>query len=242
MQRDFSRCLGRRQLRLSRTAPIISFSFDDFPTTALINGGSILRKFGATGTFYASFGLMGMDSPVGQIFEAGDLGDLLDAGHELGCHTFDHCHSWDTKPREFEQSVLRNAAAVKQFLPGHAFKTLSYPLASPRPGTKRLMSRYFQCCRGGGQTFNQEVTDLNSLKAYFIEQSLHDPAAIRKVIDQCAANCGWLVFATHDVTPNHSRFGCSPEFFTGVVEYASKSGALLLPLGKAFQMQTSAHI
>ena len=227
-------------MRLNRSAPIISFSFDDFPASALVNGGSILREFGTTGTFYASFGLMDMDSPVGHIFKAEELKDLLDAGHELGCHTFDHCHSWETKPIEFEKSVLRNAAAVKKYLPGHAFKTLSYPLASPRPGTKRLMSRYFQCSRGGGQTFNPEVTDLNSLKAYFIEQSLHDPAAIRKVIDQCAANCGWLVFATHDVRPNSSRFGCSPEFFAQVVEYAAKSGALLLPVGKAFQMQTSA--
>src|SRR5207247_9743139 len=31
---------------------------------------------------------------------------LVARGHELGCHTFAHCHSWDTKTKEFERSIL----------------------------------------------------------------------------------------------------------------------------------------
>src|SRR5438876_856881 len=31
---------------------------------------------------------------------------LVARGHELGSHTFAHCHSWDTNAKEFERSIL----------------------------------------------------------------------------------------------------------------------------------------
>ncbi|HSR10529.1 MAG TPA: polysaccharide deacetylase family protein, partial [Thermodesulfobacteriota bacterium] len=85
-----------RRMRQSRNiAPHISFTFDDFPRSALHKGGSILSDFNLRATYYASFSLMGKENETGPIFTAADLQDLFAAGHELGCHTFDHCHSWE---------------------------------------------------------------------------------------------------------------------------------------------------
>src|SRR5215472_14050839 len=99
---------GRRPCRMQLQSPVISFTFDDFPRSALINGGAILRERGFAGTYYASFGLMGKEALVGGIFTREDLDELLRQGHELACHTFDHCDSWATNPNEFEASIVRN--------------------------------------------------------------------------------------------------------------------------------------
>src|SRR2546422_6309977 len=97
---------GTVQMRNDR--PLVSFTFDDFPRSALRCGGAILKKYGFRGTYYAALGLMGQHAPVGEIFSLQDLRDLLAEGHELGCHTYGHCHSWNTSASAFERSVLEN--------------------------------------------------------------------------------------------------------------------------------------
>ena len=104
-QRSAARYSSRRPLLIKSATPLVSFTFDDFPRSALLAGGAILRRFGLTGTFYASFGLMGRTAPTGSIFVRQDLDVLREQGHELGCHTFDHCHSWDTATDVFERKL-----------------------------------------------------------------------------------------------------------------------------------------
>ena len=234
-QRDASRLFARRLARITPSPAIVSFTFDDFPRSALHEAGAILRSFGYLGTYYASFGLMGQIAPTGPIFSREDLTEFVHQGHELGCHTFDHCHSWNTPSRVFEDSVLRNKRAVQELLPGTGLHSLSYPISGPRPQTKRDTAKYFCCARGGGQTFNAGATDLNFLKAFFIEQSRDDFAAIKQVIEANARAHGWLIFATHDVCESPTRFGCSPGLFRQIVECAAKSGAVVLPVHQAWQ-------
>jgi len=215
--------------------PYISFSFDDFPRSALRIAGPILKEHGIRATYYASFGLMGQDSPTGRIFLGEDLDLLLAEHHELGCHTFDHCHAWDTPPSVFEKSVVRNREALLEQVPGGAFKTLSYPLSGPRPATKVALSSHFSCCRGGGQTFNEGSIDLNHLRGFFIEQNLGDPDSIREIIERTCQACGWLILATHDVCEQPTRFGCPPNLFADIVGCAARSGASILPVGSAWE-------
>ncbi|HVX56577.1 MAG TPA: hypothetical protein VHA37_02490, partial [Candidatus Saccharimonadales bacterium] len=77
--------------------------------------------------------------------------------------------------------------------------------------------------------------DLNYLKAFFLEQCGEDMSSIRALLDATCAAGGWLIFATHDISPLPSRFGCTPEFFEAVVAAAAKSGATLLPVAAACQ-------
>jgi peptidoglycan/xylan/chitin deacetylase (PgdA/CDA1 family) len=235
VQRRLARWFGQRPCRIQMESPVISFTFDDFPRSALTNGGAILREHGVNGTYYASFGLMGSQAPTGEIFTPEDVDALVRQGHELACHTFDHCDSWETDPNDFEASILRNREAVARHVPGLTFKSFSYPISWPRPDTKRRVAAHFECARGGGQTFNTGVGDLNYLKAFFIEQSRDNFETIKQAIDGNARARGWLIFATHDVCDRPTRFGCGPALFEQIVAYSAKSGAHVLPIHNAAQ-------
>ena len=234
-RRESARLLCRRPFVINSDIPFISFTFDDFPRSALTTGGAILKRFGLSGTYYASFGLMGKEAPVGTIFEPEDVNLLINQGHELGCHTFDHCDSWETEPYLFEQSIIANQHALNNLAPGASFRTLSYPINVPRARTKDRAGKYFVCCRCGGQTFNDGKVDLNYLSAYFLEKSRDDLEGVKKIIEQNRRARGWLIFATHDICENPSPFGCTAEFFENIVKCAIDSGARTLPVFQALE-------
>jgi peptidoglycan/xylan/chitin deacetylase (PgdA/CDA1 family) len=176
---------------------------------------------------------MGQTAPTGAICVPEDVRALVARGHELGCHTFAHCHSWDTKASVFERSILENEAALEKLVPGARFRTFSYPISPPRPRTKRRVGQRFACARGGGQTFNIGKTDLNYLRAYFLEKTRHDGEAVKRLIDENRVAGGWLIFATHDVCDAPTAYGCTPDFFTDIVEYAVTSGTRIVPVAQA---------
>lgn len=233
-QRRAAQWACRRMVSIHPDVPLISFTFDDFPRSALLEGGEILRKHGCAGTYYTSFGLLGRMEPTGQMFLRQDVEKLATDGHELACHTYDHCDSWDTAPGEFEASIVRNQRAAAELIPGVTMNGLSYPISYPRPGTKRRVARHFDCARGGGQTFNIGRLDANYLKAFFLEQSRDDFELVRRTIQENATSRGWLIFATHDVSDAPTRFGCTPSFFERVLECALETGATVLPLREAW--------
>jgi peptidoglycan/xylan/chitin deacetylase (PgdA/CDA1 family) len=247
---EATRMLFKRRLDVRTALPIISFTFDDFPRSAFREAGMILRRYGAVGTYYASMGLMGKQSGLGPMYDLEDLKELVHLGHELGCHTFGHCHSWNTPSDVYDRAIVENREALAQVLPGVPFQTFAYPHSAPRLAVKKVAAKYFECCRGGGmkagrylhrhtaggQTFNSGITDLNYLCAFFLEKSRDNLEVVRSVIDQNARARGWLIFATHDVCPNPSPFGCTPDFFERVVEWSSASGARILPVVKALKM------
>jgi len=215
--------------------PFISFTFDDFPCSAFRTGGAILKNARLRGTFYTSFGLMGKEAPTGRIFSLDDLRGAVAEGHEIGCHTYAHYDSWRTAPGVFEESIIENQRALAGLAPGVAFKTFSYPISWPRPRTKRRAGRRFACCRCGGQTFNSNVIDLNSLKAFFLEKSRNDATRVKSLIDQNIQSQGWLILATHDIAEKPTPYGCTPSFFEEIVAYSAASGARILPVIEAWQ-------
>lgn len=159
-------------------------------------------------------------------------------GHELGCHTHDHCHGWDTPTAEFERSMVRNQKAAAEFLPSCRMRCLSYPVSGPRPATKRVVAHYYAFARSGGQTYNRGLCDALMLRAFFIERSDAGFAGMQRVIEENAGQRGWLIFATHDVSTNPTRFGCTPELFEKLVCEAVRSGARLLNMCAAFALST----
>jgi len=226
----------RRMVSIRTPVPIISFTFDDAPVTAFEMGGHILVSYGGKATFFVSLGLLGTTTEVGTIASTDELLRAVDEGHELGCHTFDHLYTWQTTPEKFVESVIRNKQALGKILPGKHFRTFAYPIGVPRPSVKLQLEKHFDCCRGGGQTPNVGVADLNLLKAYFIDKrNNRDIDSIKKVIDHSVSSSGWLIFATHDVSETPSSFGCTPQFFTEVVKHAAQSGAELLPVVDALE-------
>lgn len=232
-KRNVAKSLFQRPVKIDLRVPHVSFSFDDFPQSALRLGGAILRSHGLKGTYFVSLGLLGSDSPSGLVCTAAELAEALGQGHELGCHTFAHCDSWETDGPSFEASILKNRAALSEIIPGARFNSFAYPLSTPSPSVKRASARHFACCRAGGQTINEGTVDLNQLSAYFLEKAHGEIEMVKDLIEANKAAQGWLIFATHDVAPEPSPYGCTPEFFDRVVQCSLESGARVLPVTEA---------
>ena len=63
VQRMSARRVFQRTQAIRLDRPLISFTFDDFPRSALLNGGAILKRMGLTATYFTAMGLIGKDSP-----------------------------------------------------------------------------------------------------------------------------------------------------------------------------------
>jgi hypothetical protein len=222
---------ARREARLPGDVPYISFTFDDFPRTALNEGGPILMDGGVRGTYFVSFQLLDTETVSGRVASLDDLKSLINDGHELGCHTFNHVDGSIVSADEFERSIEANRSALARSGLPTQFETFAYPLNGPTVFTKRVAGARFSGCRGGGQTFNHDVVDLSLLKAYFLDsKSRGRMTEVEGLIRRNAAAKGWLIFATHDVCPSPSDWGCEPRVFEGIVKCALDSGARVLPM------------
>jgi len=236
LRRKSARVLFRRPQAISLSGSLISFSFDDFPRSALCVGGEILKRYNLSGTYYAALGLLGRNSVSGPIAVEEDLKRCLEEGHELACHTFSHLDSWQTPAKLFEDSVIQNSLALDDLIPGAKFRSFSYPMSEPHPLIKRAVARHFRCCRSGGQKINFGTVDLNQLSAYFLEKAGENIEPIKNLIDQNRQLRGWIIFGTHDISPQPSPYGCTPEFFDEVVRCAIDSGARVLPVAEALNV------
>ena len=251
--------LARRRVELRHGFPVISFSFDDFPKSSLHLGGKVFERLGVSGTYYVSFGLMdGVSEMVPQftpldshkrmiawaislraweepMFDERDVHDLLDQGHEVGCHTFSHCDSWKVTGPDFEASLLDNRFALERLVPTTSFATIAYPFSSCGPRAKRIAAKYFSCCRGGQQGFNSGWTDLNNLRAMALEKCHGNVTFVKDAINRNNSAAGWLIFRTHDTCEHPGRSGCTLEFLEEIVRYSVESGAKVLPVGQAWR-------
>ena len=225
---------ARRDFRLNNAVPFVSFTFDDFPRTALTEGGRILLEHGGRGTYFVSFGLLESESVSGRIASLADLAALLRDGHDLGCHTFDHLDGSLVTAADFDRSIQANRAALQASGLDAQFEVFAYPLSGPAVATKRVAGQHFVGCRGGGQTFNRYVVDLSLLKSYFIDYRSRDNLReVASLIEANAATKGWLIFATHDVSDSPSPYGCTSACFEEIVRLSRASGARLLPMTHA---------
>jgi len=194
------------------------------------------------GTYYASLGLIGQEAPTGRIFDLERLHAVKARGHEIGCHTFSHCHAWETRPEVFEASIRRNAQALAEVIPGATFQSHAYPIGTPRPETKRRAGKYFASCRGGGQTFNVGPADLNNLAAFFIEKSRDNLRVISELVQRNAQAGGWLIFATHDVADDPTPYGCTPAVFEKVLNFAADTRATVLTVERGLEKVTRKEV
>jgi peptidoglycan/xylan/chitin deacetylase (PgdA/CDA1 family) len=233
---------GRRDHLLRTNVPYISFTFDDFPRSAFVHGGRILAARGVHGTYFVALKLLDRPSPSGPIASVDDVKTLIREGHELGCHTFDHADGRSTPPAAFERSIVANREALQAIIPGAELPVFAYPLNGPQLAVKRSVGRHFLACRGGGQTFNTGLIDLNLLNAFFLDhRNWGRLDTVQSLIKRNSEARGWLIFATHDIASDPSPYGCAPGFFSDVVDLAIASGARVLPMARVCDELHDAH-
>ncbi|HVW86805.1 MAG TPA: hypothetical protein VHB50_19100, partial [Bryobacteraceae bacterium] len=90
----------------------------------------------------------------------------------------------------------------------------------------------YKTCRTIEPGINTDPIDLGFLRAYRVYSSSRIDA-LKRVIQANQRNKGWLCLYTHDISPEPSPWGCTPEQFRAVVAFAAESDAQLISVRDA---------
>ncbi len=222
---------GNVAIRLD-DGPLCSFTFDDCPRSALLNGGAALGAVGAAGTFFVSAGAVkGEDADT--FMWGDDLLAALEEGHELGCHTASHVSVRCLKMSELERDLEENAGAAREISPDIAFTSFAYPFGEVSIRAKSLIGNRFGVARGIRPGLNGRWVDLAELRAIGLRSETFDAKAVARLARAAVRRRSWLVFFTHDVCTNPSKWGCTPTQFQEVLDIVRTAGIAILPLKAA---------
>ncbi len=222
-----------RRASLGNRGPIVSFTFDDFPRTALTVGGHILKSYGARGTYYTAISLMDNANHLGDQFRREDLETLLCDGHELASHTFGHVSCRSVSSAKFREEVRKGRRALEQLVGQSNFGNFAFPFGEVTLDAKRTVGLDVASSRGIWGGFNGPIVDLNLLRANSLYGDDSRCLQVRELILENERRKSWLIFYSHDVCPTPSRYGCTPELLEFAVSFASQQGARLLTIAEA---------
>ncbi len=212
----------RRPVRMALERPMISFTFDDAPKSATLEGARVLEARGVRGAYYVSTGLAGQTGPMGVYAEAEDARRLAAAGHEIACHTFSHLDCGKAGPAAIVSDVDRNSEGLKAW--GAAYtESFAYPYGDVSTSAKRVLSGRFRTLRTVQAGLVEDGSDANQLPAVGIEGPEGEAAALRW-LDRAAERKAWLILYTHDVDAAPSPWGCTPEALGHLVDAAQARG------------------
>ena len=231
----------QRRVSLGDVGPVISFTFDDFPRTAMTAGGAILESFGLRGTYYVAMDLMNRSNELGEHFRRSDLDELINRGHELGSHTFHHLSARSSDGLAFRKDALRGRDELSS-IAGRSAQNFAYPFGELRLATKRCLEPEMSSCRGIFPGIHHGVVDLNLLRANSLYGDMPQLAAATNLIAHNREGRGWLVFYTHDVCEHPSPYGCTSELLQAVVLEASRSARIMTVSAVVDQIIPNSHL
>ncbi len=222
-----------RTVRMVNERPIVSFTFDDFPKSAVRNAAPILERHGAAGTYYLSRSFNNATVDGIDYYDLTDLHRLIDNGHEIGCHTASHLHAPRVARSRLVEDIEANAQFVHERFGDLRLSTFAFPFGDMDLQTKLLLQGRFAACRSTLPGANREVADLGALRAGKIYSGSANDQAITSLIQRSAQPRSWLILYTHDVDDRPSAYGCTPALFETAVTSALAAGCQILPVRNA---------
>ncbi|MCC4293242.1 polysaccharide deacetylase family protein [Brevundimonas aurantiaca] len=234
MRRRAGRYLDVRPATIRPPRGVLSLSFDDIPASAWLEAGPVLAQHEVKATYYVCGGLAGgrnLDLPQ---FEAEHLQALHAAGHEVGCHTYEHVSTLRLSPAELDASLARNAAWVSERLDGYRMQTFAYPFGDCALGSKAVIERRFLCGRGVRDGINTGRVDRNLVQAIGLESRRLPGYDLEQLVADTAASRGWLIAYGHDVSDAPTPYGCRPEDIDRLIGIAKAAGLDIQPVASAW--------
>jgi peptidoglycan/xylan/chitin deacetylase (PgdA/CDA1 family) len=239
--RFLARQIRSKPLTLRNVPPMVSFTFDDVPTSACELGGRILERHGVRGTFYVAGRGCGTASPGGPPRASIDqLSKVWANGHEIGCHTFSHLAVRSISLDELGLELDRNRSFLGKINSNIVVRNFAYPYGDMSVRTKRYLEGRFDSCRSGHAGINAVVADLGALNAWPLENESLDRAKIAELIAETVQTRGWLIFYSHDVAEQPSRFGVSPDLLEWAVSAAKRAGCALTTIADGLKLTSAA--
>jgi peptidoglycan/xylan/chitin deacetylase (PgdA/CDA1 family) len=233
LRRSVVSCLCSRNVLLGDLGPLISFSFDDFPRTALTVGGRILKSYGFRGTYYASIGLLNTSNELGEQFRREDLDTVLSDGHELASHTFSHVSCYSLSRAQFVGEVEKGRRAIEELTGEPDSGSFAFPFGEVTLSAKKTVGPVTASSRGIWSGLNGPNVDLNLLRANSLYGGQEKYDLVRELILENERRKQWLIFYSHDVSEMPSRYGCTPKLLEFAVELAAKRNCQILTVQEA---------
>ncbi|WAC58902.1 polysaccharide deacetylase family protein [Brevundimonas sp. SL130] len=233
--------LDVRPATIQPTRGVLSLSFDDIPASAWLEAGPVLAQHGVKATYYVCGGLAGgrnLDLPQ---FETEHLQALHAAGHEVGCHTYEHVSTLRLSPAELDASLARNAAWVSERLGDYQMLSFAYPFGDCALTTKSVIDGRFLCGRGVGNGINIGRADRSLLRAIGLERRRLPNYDLEKLIENTAASKGWLIAYGHDVSDAPTPYGCKPEDIDRLIRLAKAADLDIQPVAAAWRLAEGAR-
>jgi peptidoglycan/xylan/chitin deacetylase (PgdA/CDA1 family) len=234
MRRRAGRYLDVRAEMIQPARGVLSLSFDDIPASAWLEAGPILAEHGVKATYYVCGGLSGgrnLDLPQ---FETEHLQALHEAGHEVGCHTYEHVSTLTLSPAELDASLARNAAWVSERLDDYQMLSFAYPFGDCALEAKPVIDRRFLCGRGVRDGINAGRVDRNLLQAVGLESRRLPGYDLEQMVADTAASKGWLIAYGHDVSDAPTPYGCKPEDIDRLIRLAKAADLDIQPVAAAW--------
>jgi peptidoglycan/xylan/chitin deacetylase (PgdA/CDA1 family) len=213
---------GLRRRHLVNIPPpgMVSFTFDDAPESAFSAGAPILESRGMRGTFYVCASLFGRETDVGRIASREQVAAGAGSGHEIGNHALRHVDLTRESLWRTRRDVRANAEALEGFMTG----SFAFPFGGSDARVRCAVGPLVESARGVQPGVNRGPVDFLGLRAVRVYQGdgLH---RCMEALADCVANGGWLIYYTHDVCADPSRFGIREDSFAELVGAVAESGA-----------------
>lgn len=211
---------------------IVSFSFDDCPSSAIETALPMLEAEGWRATIYVACGLCETENHLGKHMSLSDIVDVHSRDHEIADHTFSHLSSNGVSTRDYMADVKRNQNTLKELgLP--ASRHFAYPYGHVSPALKKTLRKRFKTLRGvlSPAHTSQDANLLNAVRVYSGDRFKR----AMDHIETAKTKPQWLNLFTHDVRKNPSEFGCTPDEFLKIVMAVQDSGLRVMTVDDAYR-------
>jgi peptidoglycan/xylan/chitin deacetylase (PgdA/CDA1 family) len=233
VKRRVARHLPTKPFLMRNGAPIVSFTFDDVPDSAYLNGVPILDGYGVQGTFYIASGTCGAADTYWRVIARDQVRDLHARGHEIGCHTFSHCAVDQLAAQSIEEQCQRNLNCLRELCPGITLTNFCYPFGCVSLPRKLQLQKRFDTCRGIYEGLNTGVIDLSLLKVIELYDRTLTGDRLLRVLRRARQTNGWVIFYVHDVAQEPTHMGCSPRLLRDTIEAVRKEHIQCLSIRQA---------
>ena len=233
----FLQSFANNRINIQLEKPIISFTFDDVPRTALVNGIPILDQYNIKATYYVAMGLSCFQSSNNELEAYLDPDDILELhrnGHDIACHTYSHYMLKTGTAKDLAHDADKNVRKLKALLGTTSIEHFSYPFGQVNFKEKKLLANSYKTMRSSRPGINTSKTDMHLLRATSIYNPTFEKNKLIKIIEDAERQRGWLIFYTHGVNNKPDAYSCKTEQLQWVIQQCLASSFRILPISEAY--------
>ena len=194
----------------------------------------MLEQRGANGTYFVTAAWLDDGSGVhSHMLGPSDLAELVQRGHELGCHTYSHKSLLGRSIPSLNDDLDHNRDVLLRESGAESLVSFSYPYGEASWGVKKQIGARFAAARGVRPGINGRIVDLAQLLAVRLCIEDFSKERIHALIQRAKRSRGWLIFYTHGVKSDATRGSCTEEQFAETLDMVVESDIEILPIRNA---------